>query len=449
MEKLTWLHLSDWHQKGKDFDRDVVRDALVDDLKNRAVIDKGLEHVDFLAFSGDVAFHGKAEEYQTAIREFFEPLLQAAGVERDRLFMVPGNHDLEWAALELLPNDLLQRLSTAAKVNEWLANPRKRRVLLEPMVNYSDFVREYLGRKESDFEPAYGCVYHLEAAGKTIAVVGLNSAWLCARHREGTDGEQEVNDYGRLILGETQLHEAMKEAASAHVRIAILHHPPDWFATTDSLAEKSLIRGRLSRDFHFVLHGHEHEPNMSLSRSLVGNCVSISAGSSYERRRPTSSRYANGYNLVHLDFSKMDGVVYFRRYEDRQGWIRDTGTTGDDTPGYCRFALPAVLARSEPYPISTPTTVNLKEKTELVDAFLGLMSVSDRITRDTVVNNLPADIRNTIARHAADRVDVFNIVDRCLDFPDGIEQLLEIVRFYEGDSIGMQKLDALLSSRQN
>jgi hypothetical protein len=29
---LTWLHLSDWHQKGMDFDRKVVRDALIDDI---------------------------------------------------------------------------------------------------------------------------------------------------------------------------------------------------------------------------------------------------------------------------------------------------------------------------------------------------------------------------------------------------------------------------------
>jgi hypothetical protein len=27
MAGLTWLHLSDWHQKGEDFDRKVVRDA--------------------------------------------------------------------------------------------------------------------------------------------------------------------------------------------------------------------------------------------------------------------------------------------------------------------------------------------------------------------------------------------------------------------------------------
>jgi hypothetical protein len=30
---LTWIHVSDWHQKGKEFDRRVVRDALIEDIK--------------------------------------------------------------------------------------------------------------------------------------------------------------------------------------------------------------------------------------------------------------------------------------------------------------------------------------------------------------------------------------------------------------------------------
>ena len=30
MSGLTWLHLSDWHQRGTDFDRKVVRDALLE-----------------------------------------------------------------------------------------------------------------------------------------------------------------------------------------------------------------------------------------------------------------------------------------------------------------------------------------------------------------------------------------------------------------------------------
>jgi hypothetical protein len=35
MAALTWLHLSDWHQKGKEFNRDVVRDRLLEDIQDR------------------------------------------------------------------------------------------------------------------------------------------------------------------------------------------------------------------------------------------------------------------------------------------------------------------------------------------------------------------------------------------------------------------------------
>jgi len=50
MAGLCWLHLSDWHQKGPDFDRIVVRDKLIDDIRNRGKIDSRLEHVDFVVF---------------------------------------------------------------------------------------------------------------------------------------------------------------------------------------------------------------------------------------------------------------------------------------------------------------------------------------------------------------------------------------------------------------
>ncbi|MCP4702172.1 MAG: hypothetical protein GY862_35735, partial [Gammaproteobacteria bacterium] len=55
-QNITWLHLSDWHQKGDDFDRKTVRNALLDDIRNRAKISSDLEEIDFMVFSGDVAF---------------------------------------------------------------------------------------------------------------------------------------------------------------------------------------------------------------------------------------------------------------------------------------------------------------------------------------------------------------------------------------------------------
>jgi DNA repair exonuclease SbcCD nuclease subunit len=108
---LTWLHLSDWHQKGKDFNRQVVRDALVRDISERKTrINPDLEQVDFIIFSGDVAYRGKENEYQAAVEYLFEPILKVTDLTNDRLFIVPGNHDLNRDSFELLPETILHSL---------------------------------------------------------------------------------------------------------------------------------------------------------------------------------------------------------------------------------------------------------------------------------------------------------------------------------------------------
>jgi DNA repair exonuclease SbcCD nuclease subunit len=66
MVGVTWLHLSDWHQNGMQFDRRVVRDALKEDIENRSALSEKLSTVDFVVFSGDLSYRGKSEEFQKA-----------------------------------------------------------------------------------------------------------------------------------------------------------------------------------------------------------------------------------------------------------------------------------------------------------------------------------------------------------------------------------------------
>ena len=62
MTGLTWLHLSDWQQRDKDFEGQVISDALFEDVRNRVTINRDLAKVDFIVFSGDLTYSGKAEE---------------------------------------------------------------------------------------------------------------------------------------------------------------------------------------------------------------------------------------------------------------------------------------------------------------------------------------------------------------------------------------------------
>ena len=328
MTAITWLHLSDWHQKGTAFDRQVVRDALIKDLRERADIDPVLQQVDFVVFSGDLAFTGQPEEYDAARQHLLDPVLEAVGLSPHYLFIVPGNHDLNWNDFELLPHELQKPLDSDALIQKWLTDPERRRPLaLVPLRAYREFVAGYSAQPSPD----YASILQLDAGDKRIVLLGLNSAWMCARNK-GTDGK--VDDKWFALVGEPQLHDVLTHITDADLRIAVLHHPFEWLAASD----RSRVEGRLGRACHFILRGHEHNPQVHLTSGTLGDCLVIPAGACYDRHVAASA-----YNLVHLNFETGKGVIYLRQWSARQiAWI------GDIDSGKFQFSLSKELSAGKP-----------------------------------------------------------------------------------------------------
>ena len=77
-----------------------------------------------------------------------------------------------------------------------------------------------------------------------------------------------------LWLGaEWQFNTAKKIIASTDIRIGLIHHPVDWLNT----AERDIATRRITSQFHFWLHGHEHnawvvptQENVSIAAGAVG-----------------------------------------------------------------------------------------------------------------------------------------------------------------------------------
>jgi 3',5'-cyclic AMP phosphodiesterase CpdA len=83
----SWLHVSDFHFKGGDpYDRDVVLRALVHSV---AEFRTGGRQPDLIFATGDVAHSGQTSEYQAAT-QFFDALCAAAGVDKQRLYIIPA-----------------------------------------------------------------------------------------------------------------------------------------------------------------------------------------------------------------------------------------------------------------------------------------------------------------------------------------------------------------------
>ena len=327
MSTITWLHLSDLHFRAKGqhkWDEDIVLRALLDDV--RARVEDGLTP-DVILVSGDIAFSGAPEEYALA-GHFFDDLLKATSLPKTRLFIVPGNHDIDRQAISRGAIAIASSSGSRQAVNEVLAVDVDRRLTFRKFEHYADFVNDYFeGQLVFDDEHYFYVRYpDLDLADRKVAVMGLNSAWLSM-----SDGE-----YGRLVLGERQVRQALEAAKDADLRIVLLHHPFDWFQEFD----RNDCEALLMQGCDFVLHGHLHRTGLlSLTMPDAGAMITA-AGACYESRE-----YPNSYNFVQLDFETGQGVVYLRRYSDERGgfWTKDVMTYRNVDDGQYAFELPTSL----------------------------------------------------------------------------------------------------------
>jgi len=61
--KLTWVHLSDWHQGESLTHQDIIRRALMEDIRQFKSINPALKVIDFIVFSGDLTNTGKTGNF--------------------------------------------------------------------------------------------------------------------------------------------------------------------------------------------------------------------------------------------------------------------------------------------------------------------------------------------------------------------------------------------------
>lgn len=94
MPKFRLLHISDLHSRGSRETeawrrRRVLGDSFwqnLEDLQSDGAFD-------LVCFTGDLGDWGQPDEYET-VGSFLTELLARLGLAKDRLFLVPGNHDI-------------------------------------------------------------------------------------------------------------------------------------------------------------------------------------------------------------------------------------------------------------------------------------------------------------------------------------------------------------------
>jgi len=329
MSGLTWIHISDWCQRGNDSNF-VFRNALLYDIEKRTSINGELAKVDFIIISGDIAHSGQDHEYRAAIEHFLDPLLNTCELGRDRIFIIPGNHDLNRNEFDLLPAALLKPLESEDEIHNWLVDERRRERLLEPFRAFSSFVSEYTGQDQPD----YASIRIWQISGRKIAVLGINSAWMCGRSK---DDNGISNDKGFLLVGEPQIKDSLNLISDADIRIAVIHHPFEWLAEFDRIYAENYLMKRCD----FILHSSQGSQVVIQNSSNSAECIIIPAGGDFIDSKMEYFPF-NSYNFVHLDLETGNASIFLRKWNRSQirweeKWENDDASIPE---GVFRFRIP-------------------------------------------------------------------------------------------------------------
>lgn len=324
--QVSWLHVSDFHIRGGDpYDRDVVLKTLVKSV--RYFRDRG-RAPDLIFATGDIAHGGKPAEYELATK-FFDDLLEAAKLEKRRLFVIPGNHDVDRTLGVGLARTLTSREDSDSYFNPEVPKPH----LTQKMKAFLAWHDEYFkGIRSWPRDTSCGPVELAEVRGTKIGILSMNSALFC----------QDDDDHNKLLIGRRSLDGALEKLTGlkAELNLALIHHPLDWLNDL----ERSNIKSALQSQVDFILRGHLHETEVENVASAFGQSLFCAAGAAYQTRKwPNRAMYCalNGKELT----------IFPIRYEDtpKEVWTVDPSLFPAESKNdyQTRFPIPRLSVAGE------------------------------------------------------------------------------------------------------
>lgn len=352
-----------------------------------------LGSVSAILIGGDIAFKGAPEEYETAL-VWIRELAAVAGCPLERVFVVPGNHDVDRGVIQRTP----ATRNVQAAISRASAGHRERelrtqimdvdtgRALLAPISAYNEFAKllncqVYLPDRlywKQDLDLGHGVI---------LRVHGLTSTLL-----SGTAGDDTRDS---LYLSPLQ---TVLDPADDVVNLVLCHHPPDWFIDGDDVNDA--ICGRAA----IHMFGHKHRQRIQEDRQYVR----LSAGAVNPDRRELG--WIPGYNLIDVQVSGTGNDRHLTFATHQRQWqtnpdmfravtTRDGGTVFNHWIPFPGADGPAV---EPPRVITTPPSdAGLIADAAVQRGLDGEAAMGDASTRNLVFRfwNLRSSERREIALH--------------------------------------------------
>lgn len=351
---IRWLHISDVHECSRDgYHRTSMFEAIVAAVKERE------PKPDFVFFTGDLAFSGSKPEYDLLRDRFLSPLREALP-DGCPIFTVPGNHDVNrkrvvnprtWIGNET-------ELNTFQKVDQ---DGKQKRIdaILPRFEAYREIELEFASWGDDWLASETGAVcVTREAAGHKMAIVGINTAWLC----------HDDHDWGRLTAGETMVEAALNLAKGADLTVVLGHHPLAAMTGEAPWSDGNRIRLRLQQANAIYLHGHLHKSGGEITTDSLQSVLAIQAPSGFQAAN--SDRWRNGIMWGEADTTEGRLIIEPLRWNnDYREFVFDSDAAPSTlrAPNRDAFAypLPGQKASGAPVDVATPSA---PDGWEIIDA---------------------------------------------------------------------------------
>lgn len=305
--KLLILHLSDIHFRESATDNSVLERT----SEIVAAVGSLLVQPDSIciAVSGDIAFSGRVSEYIVATM-FFDGLsaelaarFPGAAIE---YFVVPGNHDCDFASQATVREMVLEGIATREFDDSVLD------VCMQVQSSFWEFVASLSQGAENPTSVDKAVqTREIKVGSESVQIRLLNTALLSTC----------PEDQGSLLFPPELLRESARSEGTPPVAtIALLHHPFNWFQSSNARA----IRRELEATADIIITGHEHESDTFHVSRQEGEAVEYVEGAVLQ---DSPNGNASGFNVIHLDADQGSYRVHRFAWDVRGRYEQPTGPT--------------------------------------------------------------------------------------------------------------------------
>lgn len=317
------LHLSDIHLNNPET-AETWRSQLEADLRNELQVDR----LDWLVISGDIADKSTPDEYAAAAN-LVTGIMDRFHIKKDKLVIVPGNHDLNWKLsrrgyrleyLDELEQEPIEGRSIPMGDDGILIRDDKS--YGKRFSHFGKFHFDLTGKRYPEEHSRQGIVYEFPNDG--MIFLGLNSAWEIDHHFKQRSGihPNAVDHVLDRISGID---------CDGWLKIAVCHHPvsgPAMMKKVDFL-ERLAVCG-----FQVILHGHIHEAQQGFYHYDPKREIHIVGSGTFGA--PSGEMVAGiplQYNLLVCDSDKKEITVHTRKKEKPEGaWSADARWGDKNSP---------------------------------------------------------------------------------------------------------------------